>query len=94
VGQGIYHGQSYGIHEEGPYTSLVKHINIIGTTCGMGSCALSNPYEEQAEMFAMRRRTRYGCVSAFHNMLWCVVGPHSTDAVERIATQKYAGADA
>jgi hypothetical protein len=41
-------------------------------------------------MFAMRRRTRYGCVSAFHNMLWCVVGPHSTDAVERIATQKYA----
>jgi hypothetical protein len=46
-------------------------------------------------MFAMRRRTPYGCVSAMHIMLWCVVGPDSTDnAVERVATEEYVGADA
>jgi len=44
-------------------------------------------------MFATRRRTRYGCVTAIHIMLWCVVGPDSTDAVERIAIEEYAGAD-
>ena len=43
------------------------------------STVVEIPQEEQAQMLAALRRTRYGYVLALHMLLWCAAGRHPTD---------------
>src|SRR5262249_31826172 len=58
---------------------MFTHINVEGGLTVPATTLLKIPPEEQAQMRAVLRRTRYSYLLAFHSLMLCMAGRHPTE---------------